>query len=84
MRPKIIYCAGGNKRFAEIAINSGFLYGSQLPRDKPHFPIYFADQDWKKPNHVEYLKQISILRPKMATVKDLVHYTQYKSVLIDF
>lgn len=81
MKPKLIYCAGGNKRFAEIAITSGLLYGSQLPRDKPHFPIYFADQDWKKPNRENYMRQVSLFRPKMATVKDLEHYTQFNTVL---
>ena len=28
---KLIYCAGGNKQFAETAIEAGFLYGAQLP-----------------------------------------------------
>jgi hypothetical protein len=43
---EIIFCAGGNRRFAEIAKNAGFLLGAQLP-DTIYFPIQFADQNWK-------------------------------------
>lgn len=78
---KLIYCAGGNKKFAEIAIKSGFLYGARIPRDKPHFPIFFADQDWKKPNKDKYILQLKKYRPSMATVLDLEMESQLTKVM---
>jgi hypothetical protein len=44
----IIYCAAGNKRYADIAIKHGMRYGAQLPNTVYHAP-HFADQDWKQP-----------------------------------
>lgn len=44
---ELIYCAAGNRRFAEIAINAGFTYGAQLPATV-YFSPAFVDQDWKK------------------------------------
>lgn len=79
--PKLIYCAGGNRRFAEIAINAGYLYGARLPRDKPHFPIYFADQDWKNPARERYMMELRRHRPKMATVLDLQDVSKFREVL---
>jgi Family of unknown function (DUF6610) len=81
MKPNLIYCAGGNRRFAEIAIANGLFYGARLPRDRPHFPIFFADQDWRKPRRSEYMRYLASLRPTMATVKDLTHHCQLRQVL---
>lgn len=67
---KLIYCAGGNKRFSDIAIENGFLFGSQLPACVYHYP-YFADQDWKKPQKEKYISLIKKHLPKMATVIDI-------------
>lgn len=79
--PKLIYCAGGNKKFAEIALKSGFLYGARIPRDKPHFPIFFADQNWKKPNKENYILLLKKYKPTMATVLDLETESQLKIVM---
>jgi len=76
----LIYCANGNKRFAEIAINNGFLYGAQLP-GKTYFDIYFADQDWKKPNLQKYVSELKTKRPYMATVLDWERWSQYTEVM---
>lgn len=76
----LIFCAGGNKRLAEIAIKNGFRFGSQLPSTN-YFPIYFADQDWKNPKKDAYLLEIRRLRPKIATVLDLEFDYQVDEVL---
>lgn len=76
----LIYCAGGNRRFAEIAINAGFLYGSQLP-ETVYYPIYFADQDWKKPDRVRYMAALSEHRPHLASVLDWERSEQLPEVL---
>jgi len=77
---ELIYCAGGNRRFAEIAINAGFLYGSQLPHTV-HFPLHFADQDWKKPNRQRYFEALANYKPQVATVLDWERGEQLDEVL---
>jgi len=76
----LIYCASGNKRFAKIAIDAGFLYGAQLPGTVYH-PIYFADQNWKKPNRQKYMDALEKHRPFMATVLDFERIDQLSEVL---
>lgn len=78
--PELIYCANGNRRFAEIAINAGFTYGAQLP-GTVYFAPEFVDQDWKNPNRENYMACLAQHRPRMATVLDLEHYQQMSEVL---
>lgn len=78
--PTLIYCAGGNRIFAELAINAGFRYGVQLPR-KVYFPLYFADQDWKHPNRKRYMDALANYRPYMASVVDWEKPEQLSEVL---
>lgn len=77
---ELIYCGGGNRRFAQIAIEHGYLYGSQLP-ETVYFPIHFADQDWKKPNRAAYMAALAKHRPHMASVLDLERADQLDEVL---
>lgn len=79
--PDLIFCGGGSPRFAEIAIAAGYLYGSQLPNSKPYAPIYFADQDWKKPDRQSYMIALARHRPSMCTVLDWERPDQLSDVL---
>jgi len=82
----LIYCAGGGKRFAEIAINAGFLYGSRLP-STVYFSPYFVDQDWKKAAknyaryYARYFEALEKHKPHIATVLDFEHHWQRPVVL---
>lgn len=76
----VIYCAAGNRKFAEIAKREGFLLGAQLP-NTVYFPIYFADQNWKKPNRDAYMKALAKHRPFMASVIDYERPEQYNDVI---
>lgn len=67
--PELIYCADGNRRFAEIAIDAGFLYGAQLP-NTVYYPPYFADQNWKEPDFDRYMAALAEHRPHIASVID--------------
>ena len=69
MIPKLICCVGGNRRFAEIALDAGFLYGAQLP-STIYFPLFFADQNWKRPQRVAYMVALARWRPAMAVMVD--------------
>lgn len=78
--PTLIYCAGNNKRLAKIAIDVGFKFGARLPCSA-QFPVYFADQDWKKPNRKSYMKAVAKHKPYMATVLDWEREDQFKEVM---
>lgn len=79
--PTLIYCADGNARFAQIAIDAGFRYGARLPARGLHHPIYFADQDWKNPNRERYMAELEQHRPILASVLDLEGEGQLSEVL---
>lgn len=76
----LIYCAGGNKRYYEIATAHGFRYGSQLP-NTVYGPLWFADQNWKKPDRAAYMAALAQHRPSMASVLDLERKEQLSEVL---
>ena len=80
MGTEIIYCANGNRRFAQIAIEAGMTYGAQQP-GTVYFPPEFADQDWKKPNRTAYMAALAQHRPRMATVIDWERDEQLPEVL---
>lgn len=77
----LIYCADGNRRFAEIAIKAGFLYGAQLPKTI-YFKPYFADQDFKNPRYVGYIKAIRKHRPYLASVLDIMEWRRLDEILM--
>jgi hypothetical protein len=76
----LVYCADGNKRLAQIAIDAGFRYGAQLPRTVYH-PPWFADQDWKRPDRERYITALAQHRPHMASVLDWERQEQLPEVL---
>ncbi|MEJ2735437.1 MAG: hypothetical protein P8189_18040 [Anaerolineae bacterium] len=78
--PTLIYCARGNNRFAQIAIEAGYRYGARLP-DTVYHPLYFADQDWKHPRRDKYMQGLAQHRPHMATVLDWEREDQLADVL---
>jgi hypothetical protein len=76
----LIYCAAGNSRYAQIAIDAGFGYGAQLPATVYH-PVIFADQNWKKPDKDKYMAALKKHRPIMASVLDLEREEQLPEVI---
>jgi hypothetical protein len=80
MAIEIIYCANGNRRFAQIAIEVGMTYGAQLP-GTVYFPPEFVDQDWKRPDRAAYVAAVAQHQPRMATVLDWERDEQLPEVL---
>jgi hypothetical protein len=80
IQPELIYCADGNSRFAQIAIDASFTYGAQLP-NTVYFPVEFADQNWKAPDRARYMAALAEHKPRMATVLDLERPEQLSEVL---
>jgi hypothetical protein len=88
---ELICCAGGNPRLAEIAIEAGFRYGSQLPEtvyfqeeetaEDESYRLFFADQDWENPRRDAYMELLDKYRPYMATVLDLEYWEQLDEVI---
>ena len=76
----VIYCGGGNRRFAEIAVGCGMKYGSRLP-ETVYLPLDFADQDWKHPDRAGYMAALAEHCPEMATVLDWERAEQLDEVL---
>ena len=81
--PTLIFCSANNIRFVEIAVRHGYRYGAQLPGTTyPRIaPVYFADQDWKKPDRAAYVAAVAEHRPVMATVLDWERDEQLPEVL---
>lgn len=77
---ELVYCANGNGRLAQIAIDAGFLYGAQLPGTVYH-PVWMADQDWKRPNRERYMAALAQHKPHLASVLDLERPDQLADVL---
>lgn len=80
MRPDLIFCGGGAPVFTGIAIESGFLYGARLP-SSTYAPLYFADQNWKKPDRASYMRALEKERPTIASVLDWEREDQLSEVL---
>jgi len=80
MVPVLIYCAAGSDRFTKIAMDYGFRAGARLPWTM-HYPVYFADQDWKKPDRKRYMYALMEHHPIMATVLDWENREQLLEVL---
>lgn len=80
MPPRLIYCADGNRRFAEIAIQHGFAYGAQLPNTIYYQP-QFVDQNWRNPVRDKYMASLAQYKPELATVLDLEREEQFDEVV---
>ena len=78
--PTLIFCGGKTPRFCEIAMDAGYQYGAQLPCTV-YAPLYFADQDWKRPNRLAYMAALARHRPIMASVVDWERIEQLPEVL---
>lgn len=78
---KLIMCAG-NSRWGEIAVQHGWLYGCRLPVEQPTQLLYFADQDWRKPDRAKYIAALEKYQPQVATVLDLERKEQIDEVMV--
>jgi hypothetical protein len=77
--PTLIYCAAGNKRFAEISLRY-IKYGAQLP-NTIYYPPYFVDQNWKNPRRPQYMAALEQYKPALASVLDWERPEQFNEVM---
>lgn len=78
--PALVYCADGNPEFAAIAVGLGWKYGARLP-STVYQPVWFADQDWKRPDLAKYAAAVAEHKPEVATVLDWEREEQLPDVL---
>lgn len=67
--PALIFCAGRNRRYAEIAMAAGFLYGTASDRT-PFYPPAFLDLDYRRPNFASHLAACEQWRPRYVVAGD--------------
>jgi hypothetical protein len=68
----LIFCAAGNRRYVDLAVEHGFLPGAQLPGTW-YQSLHFVDQDPNKPpTRRAYMRALKKARPVVATVLDIV------------
>lgn len=84
MQPELIYCANGNSKRAYIAKLAGFKIGAQLPGTiyDAHKPLYFADQNWERPQYIRYIKALKKHRPVMASVLDIEEWRRLEEYIM--
>lgn len=76
----IVFCYGKNPTFTPIALTAGYRYGAQLPCTT-YAPVWFADQNWLKPDRAAYMAALAQHRPTMASVIDWEREDQIDDVL---
>jgi hypothetical protein len=67
--PTLIFCSKSTRVFSQIASKHGWKLGSRSSTTV-YYPIYFADQNWKKPNKDKYIEFVKKHKPYIATVLD--------------
>jgi len=75
----LVYCADGNPEFARIAVECGWRYGARLPATV-YQPVWFADQDWRRPDLTAYARAVETHKPEVATVLDWEQEAQWPDV----
>lgn len=78
----LIYCGHRNPQLAEIAIEEGWLYGSQPSKVK--HKVSFCDLDYKRCDNAyldRYARFVQCCHPKYATVPDLFSIDDVDNVL---
>ena len=68
---RLYFCAGRNRRYAQIALDCGFAYGCRSDY-RPVFPVAFADLDWKRPDEDRHLGFVREHRPALAVAPDVL------------
>jgi len=66
-----LICCAKREVLYNIAREEGLLLGAQLPQRYVPADLFFADQDWKRPNRQRYMEALATHRPYMATVIDI-------------
>lgn len=78
----IIYCAGGNKRLAKIAIEEGFMYGSRSDDIRDFRCDGLIDINWKGYDWKDHVNKVAQHKPKYAVVPDILRKKNVEKTLL--
>lgn len=78
--PLLVFSAGRNRRYAEIALAAGFAYGCRSDY-RPLFPVTFADLNWRQPDLAAHLAFVAAQRPHLAVAPDVLTLEQLPAAL---
>lgn len=67
----LIFCAGDNREFFQVADAAGFLLGIRSGRQSYGYKVQFVDIEYRRRNFEKHLKVVARYQPKYATVLDL-------------
>jgi hypothetical protein len=67
----LIFCAGDNKAFFQVAYEAGYMLGIRSGRGSYGYDVQFVDIDYQRRNFEKHLQVVARYRPKYATVLDL-------------
>lgn len=67
----LIFCAGGNREFFQVAFEAGYMLGLRSGYASYNYRIDFVDNEYKRPQFEKHLKVVIKHQPKYATVPDL-------------
>lgn len=80
--PDLIYCADGNPRYAQIALDCGWMYGFRSDRTPGVSVCDFLDVNWKQPNLDRHRRMAAIYLPKYIVMPDVMHPSQLAPTLL--
>lgn len=67
----LIFCAGDNREFFQVAYEAGYLLGIRSGRQSYGYAIQFVDIEYRRAKFEKHLKVVARYQPKYATVLDL-------------
>lgn len=67
----LIFCAGDNREFFQVADAAGFMLGIRSGRQSYGYKVQFVDIEYRRRNFEKHLKVVARYQPKYATVLDL-------------
>lgn len=67
----LIYCAGGNRRLMQSALDAGWFLGARSDKLTYDLPIVFVDIHYKRPDWQRHLRVVMREQPRYAIVPDL-------------
>lgn len=78
----IIYCAGGNSKLAEIAIDEGFLYGARSDDIRQLHCNGLIDINWKNYDWDSHILAVKYHNPLYAVVPDIINSKDLDKTLL--
>lgn len=78
--PLLIYCAGNSRRFAEIALAAGFVYGCRSDH-QPNYAVRFADLNWKVADLDQHAAFVRDQQPTLAVAPDVLDLASLNDTL---